>query len=115
MPLPSGTWSIATIKVALRDRKFTCCRPHIFNSLTFWCCPILAMCYQLVKDVLKIHFVLAKRWDRGGGMGGEGVQYRMAALTGCRTALVSTGWIISQHVSTNGHKNHSSPLVGHHF
>ena len=76
MPLPSGTWSIAPIEVALRDRKFTCCRPHIFNSLTtddtFWCCLILAMCYQLVKDVLKIHFILAKRWDRGGGMGGGG-------------------------------------------
>ena len=51
----------------------------------------------------------------GGGGGGGGCQYRVAALTGCRTALVSTGWIISQHVSTNGHKNHSPPLVGHHF
>ena len=51
----------------------------------------------------------------GGGGGGGGCQYRMAALTGCRTALFSTGWIISQHVSTNGHKNHSPPLVGHHF
>ena len=30
----------------------------------------------------------------------------MAALAGCRKALVA------QHVSTNGHKNHSTPLVG---
>ena len=39
-------------------------------------------------------------------------QHRVAALAGCRTAVVATGWIISQHVSTNGHKNHSTPLVG---
>ena len=75
MPLPSGTWSIAPIEVALRDRKFTCCRPHIFNSLTtddtFWCCLILAV-LSVGERCLKIHFVLAKRWDRGGGMGGGG-------------------------------------------
>ena len=33
-------------------------------------------------------------------------QHRVAALAGCRKALVA------QHVSTNGHKNHSTPLVG---
>ena len=38
--------------------------------------------------------------------------HRVAALAGCRTALVTTGWIISQHVSTHGHKNDSLPLVG---
>ena len=34
MPLPSGTWSIATIEVDLRDGKFTYCRPYMFNPLT---------------------------------------------------------------------------------
>jgi len=38
-------------------------------------------------------------------------QHRVAALAGCRIALVATGYIISQHVSTNGHKNSSAPLV----
>ena len=37
-----------------------------------------------------------------------GFQHRVAALAGCRTALVGTGWTIS-HVSTN--KVHSPPLV----
>ena len=63
MPLPSETWSIATINVAIRDRKFTCCR-LIFNPLTTddasWCCLTLAVCYQLGQAVLKVSFVLAK-------------------------------------------------------
>ena len=53
MPLPSGTWSIATIEVALRDRKFTYCRPHIFNPLMpfvlsdFGCMlPVGAICFE---------------------------------------------------------------------
>ena len=29
-------------------------------------------------------------------------QHRVAALAGCKTAMVATGWIIFQHVSTNG-------------
>ena len=110
MPLSSGTWSIATIKVALRDRKFTYCRPQIFNHLTtddtFWHCLTLAVWYQLVQAVLKIGFVLVKRWGRGGG---RGFQYRVAALAGRRTALIGTGWIIFQHFITMG--NHSPPLV----
>ena len=60
------------------------------------------MCCQLVKAVLKVCFVPAIG-EVGGG--GRGFQYRVAALAGYRTVLVSTGWIISQHVSTNGHKN----------
>ena len=63
-----------------------------------------------MQSVLKIGFVLAKRWDRGRWVGF--MQYRVAALAGYRTALVGIGWIISQHVSTNGHKNHPPPLVG---
>ena len=53
-----------------------------------------------------------------GGMGEGGQPYSRhavhmeAVLAGCRKALISTGWIISQLVSTNGHRNHSSPLVG---
>ena len=47
MPVPSGTWSIATIEVALRDEKFTYCRSYIFNPLTtydtFWHCLTLAV------------------------------------------------------------------------
>ena len=74
MPLPSGTWSIAT-EVGLRDRNFTYCRPYIFDPLTtddaFWHCLTLAvlsvgascfedrLCYQLVQTVLKIGCVLA--------------------------------------------------------
>ena len=112
---PSGTWSITTIEVTLRDRKFTYryCRPHIFNPLTtddaILCCLTLAICYQLVQFVLKMGFVLAKK-VRKGEVGG--FQHRVAALAGCRTALVSTGWTISHLVSTNRRKNHSPPLVG---
>ena len=74
MPFPSGTFkSIATIEVPPRDGKFTYCRSHIFNSLTtddtFWRCLTLTACYQLVQAVLKIGFVLAKRWDRGRWLG----------------------------------------------
>ena len=38
-----------------------------------------------------------------------------AVMAGCRKAMIGTGWIISQLVSTNGHRNHSSPLVGAQF
>ena len=38
-----------------------------------------------------------------------GFQHRVAALVGCRTAVVGTGWTISHLVSTNGRKNHSLP------
>ena len=37
-------------------------------------------------------------------------QHRVAALASCRTALVTTGLIISQHVGTNGRKNNSPSL-----
>ena len=59
-----------------------------------------------MQSVLKIGFALAKKGEVGE------FQHRVAALAGCRTALVATGWIISQHVNTNGHKNHSTLLVG---
>ena len=51
---------------------------------------------------MKISFVLAKKVAKG-EVGG--FQHRVAALAGYRTALVATGWMIFQHVSTNGHKN----------
>ena len=35
-----------------------------------------------------------------------------AALASCRTDLVGTGWAIYHLVSTNGCRNHCSPLVG---
>ena len=67
---------------------------HIFNPLTtddaFWHCLTLAVYYQLGQSVLKISFVLAKKV--------------VTTLAGCRTAMVATGWIIFQHVSTNGQK-----------
>ena len=53
-----------------------------------------------------------------GGIGGGGRAYSghavhmAAALADCRTALVGTGGTISHLVSTNGCRNHSSPLVG---
>ena len=64
--------------------------------------------YQLVQSVLKISFVLAKKVANG-EVGG--LQHRVTALAGCRTALVATGWMIFQHVSTNGHKNHSATPI----
>ena len=33
------------------------------------------------------------------------------AFAGSRMALVNTGWTTSHLVSTNGYRNHSSPLV----
>ena len=53
MPLPSGTWSIATIEVALRNGEI-----YILT---------LVVCYQMVQSVLKISFVLAKKGGIGGG------------------------------------------------
>ena len=65
MPLPSGTWTIATIEVALRDGEIYITVSHIFNPLTtddaLWHCLTLAVCYQLVQSVLKISFVLTKK------------------------------------------------------
>ena len=84
---PSGTWSITTIEVTLRDRKFTYwyCGPHIFNPLTtddaILCCLTLAIRYQLVQSVLKMGFVLAKKVRKGGGGG------RVSTQGGC------LGWL----------------------
>ena len=41
-----------------------------------------------------------------------GAVHMAAVLADCRMALVNTRWTISHLVSTNGHRNHSSPLVG---
>ena len=89
------------------------------NPLTtddaIWRCLTLVARYQLAQSVLMIGFALAKN----GGMGGGGWTYSrhavyiVAALAVCRTALVGTGWTISHLLSTNGLRNHSSPLVGH--
>ena len=38
------------------------------------------------------------------------VVHMVAALAGCRTALVGAGWTVSHHVSTNRRRNHS-PLL----
>ena len=47
---------------------------------------------------------------RGGGRAcSKHAMYMAAALTGCRTALVSTGWTISTLLAQVGH---SSPLLG---
>ena len=53
-----------------------------------------------------------------GGIEGSGwaflrhAVHMATALAGCRTSLVSTEWTISHFVNTNGHRDHSSPLVG---
>ena len=54
--------------------------------------------------------------SKKGGMGrwavfSMGPVHVAAALAGCRTALVGTGWTISHFISTIGCRNHSSPLV----
>ena len=69
----------------------------------------------MVQSVLKIDFVLTK--NKVGVGGGRRVSAQDAicvgvALAGCRMALVGIGWTISHLVSTNQHRNHSSPLVG---
>ena len=68
--------------------------------------------YQLAQSVLKIGFPLAKKVGYGEVGGNIHATHMAAALAGCRTALFGTGWTISHLVSTNGHRNHSSPLVG---
>ena len=40
-----------------------------------------------------------------------GAVHMATALAGCRIALVGTGYTITHPVSTNGCRNHSSPLV----
>ena len=57
----------------------------------------------------------ASKKDRIGG--GERISawsgvHMVAALVGCRKALVGTGWTICHLVSTNRLRNHSPPLVG---
>ena len=47
---------------------------------------------------------------RGGRVLARGAIHMAAASAGYRTALVGTGWTIS-HISTNGCRNHSSPLI----
>ena len=53
----------------------------------------LAACYQLAQSVLKIVFALAKKSGiRGGGqISAWGAVHMVAALAGCRKALVGTG------------------------
>ena len=51
------------------------------------------------------------RIGKGGRVSAWGAVHMAAALAGCRTALVDTGWAISHLVNTNGHRNHSSPRV----
>ena len=48
----------------------------------------------------------------GGRVSAWGAVHMLAALAGCRKALVGTGWTISHFVSTNRLRNHSPPLVG---
>ena len=35
----------------------------------------------------------------------------LVTLAGCRIAFVGTGWTVSYLVTTDGHRNHSSPFV----
>ena len=59
-------------------------------------------------------FCTSKKGGIGGGgqVSAWGAVHMAAVLAGSRTALVSTGWIISHLVSTNGLRNLFSPLVG---
>ena len=68
-----------------------------------------------VQFILNIDFVLIKKvgWEGGGwGAYSRHAVYMVAALAGYRTALVGTGETISHLVSINGHRKHSSLLVG---
>ena len=47
----------------------------------------------------------------GGWVSAWGAIHMAAALAGCRMVLVSTGWTNSYPVSTDGYRNHFSPLV----
>ena len=97
---------------ANHESKHTSINPLTTDD-AFWRWLTWAACYQLVQSVLKIGFVLAKRWDGGSGwVSARGAMHMAAALVGCRTALVGTDWTISRFVSTNGHRNHSFPVVG---
>ena len=44
----------------------------------FWCCQILATCYQLAQSVLKIGSVLAESVGQGSKTGGGGWVHRSA-------------------------------------
>ena len=62
-------------------------------------------------------FCTSKKGGIGGGgrISAWGAEHMAVALAGCRMALVGTDWTISLLAGTNGHRKHSSPLVGHHF
>ena len=77
--LPSGTWSIATIEVALRDRKFTCSRPHIFNSLTWHLLALSDFGYVLSVGESCFEGMFCSS-DRGSGGRGEGVSIQGSCL-----------------------------------
>ena len=81
----------STFRNSLLERFF-----HLWNRLT------LAACYQLVQSIWKKGFALAKNGRIGGGrwVSAQGAVHMVAALAGCRMALVSTGWTISHFVST---------------
>ena len=71
MPLPSGTWSIATIEVALRDGNLHTVG-HIFNPLTtddaLWHCLTFAACYHAVGAIcFKDKFCASKKGAIGRG------------------------------------------------
>ena len=91
-----------------------------FNPLTtndaIWHHLILATCYQLAQSVFEgtCRFCASKKGGiaEGGWVLAQGAVHMLAALAGCRKALVSTGWTISHLVSTNRLRNHSPPLVG---
>ena len=46
-----------------------------------------------------------------GRVSARGAVHMVAALAGCRKALVGTGWTISHLVSTNRLRNHSHPTT----
>ena len=60
---------------------------------------MLSVCVICFEDT----FCASKKKDgigKGGWVSAQGAMRMAAALTGCRTALVGTGWTISHLVST---------------
>ena len=84
MPLPSGTWSSATVEVALRDGKITYCRPHIVNLLATNDACLLSMS-DFGGHMLSVRFFTSKKGGIGEGrqVSAQVIMHIAAALDGC--------------------------------
>ena len=93
----------------------------VFKPFNYWWCHLVLSDYSCMLSVGTNRFECRLCDSKKGGTGGHGctsvrgavhMALMAAALARCR---METGWTISHPVSTNGHRNHSFPIVGESF